>query len=131
MEAWDLLDILNRGNDAVLGNNWSRWRNPVISLPLVMGGKGFPQEVDEIWNWVRILLPPKAERRIFETVRWSLDLSDSESSASEADVDRLLLGTRANLKVFLPRFMEQHNPFIRHIVRRSRKYFEETDLETE
>ncbi len=30
-----------------------------------------------------------------------------------------------------PRFLDQHNPFIRHIVRRSRKYLEETlDPET-
>jgi len=39
VEAWDLLDILSRGDESVLGNSSSRWRNVSQSLDLVMGGR--------------------------------------------------------------------------------------------
>ena len=38
---------------------------------------------------------------------------------------------KPRVRQMFPRFLSQHNPFIRHIVRRSRKYLEETkDPET-
>lgn len=33
VEAWDLLSILSVGNEAVLGNDWSEWRNRSGACP--------------------------------------------------------------------------------------------------
>jgi hypothetical protein len=37
VEAWDLLDILSRGSEAVLGGMWSEWQQAETALELVMG----------------------------------------------------------------------------------------------
>src|SRR6266568_2153988 len=37
IEAWDLLDVLSRGSEAVLGGPWSRWRHGGEAVDLVMG----------------------------------------------------------------------------------------------
>ena len=69
IEAWDLLDALSRGNDAVLGTPFSRWRDADRALDLVMGRARLPDDEIEMWEWVRSPLPPKDEHRDFEALR--------------------------------------------------------------
>ncbi len=126
IEAWDLLDILARGSEAVLGGPWSRWRHPGEALGLVMGETPLPKDQVEMWDWVRTPLPPGEEHRDFAIIRRSLGLSNEQVSASGADWDKLKPPDKARVKQLFPRLLEQHNPFIRRIVRRSRKYLEET-----
>jgi hypothetical protein len=58
-------------------------------------------------------------------------MTDDDVSANGSDWDRLRAPDKARVRQMFPRFLSQHNPFIRHIVRRSRKYLEETrDPET-
>jgi hypothetical protein len=50
IEAWDLLDILNRGDESVLGNQFSLWQDGPRALGLVMGREHLPAEEYEKWE---------------------------------------------------------------------------------
>jgi hypothetical protein len=126
VEAWDLLDVLSRGSESVLGGMWSKWRKPEEALPLVMGDTQPPTDDLEMWQWIRTPLPPRSEHRDFDILRRSLDVPDDLVSANGSDWERLKSPDKARVRQMFPRFLSQHNPFIRHIVRRSRKYLEET-----
>ena len=126
VEAWDLLDVLSRGSEAVLGGAWSQWRKAEEALALVMGDEPLPEDDLDMWQWLRTPLPPRAEHRDFEIIRRSLDITDETVSANGSDWERLKAPDKARVRQLFPRFVSQHNPFIRHIVRRSRKYLEET-----
>lgn len=131
VEAWDLLDVLSRGSEAVLGGGWSPWRRPEVALPLVMGEVQSPDDDIEKWQWVRTPLPPRAEHIDFDVLRRSLGMADDQVSANGSDWERLKAPDKQRVRRMFPRFLDQQNPFIRHIVRRSRKYLEETrDPET-
>jgi hypothetical protein len=131
VEAWDLLDVLGRGSEAVLGGPWSLWRRAEKALGLVMGDIARPDDELEMWDWVRTPLPPRTEHMDFEILRRRLDMTDDCVSAAGSDWEKLAQPGKARVRQMFPRFIEQHNPFIRHIVRRTRKYLEEThDPET-
>ena len=131
VEAWDLLDVLARGSEEVLGGAWSRWRRAADALPLVMGDTPLPQDDLERWEWLRTPLPPRSEHRDFELLRRSLEVDDSQVTVPGNAWDRLGAPDRSRVSQMFERFAAEHNPFIRHIVRRSRKYLEETiDPET-
>lgn len=131
IEAWDLLDVLSRGSDAVLGGMWSKWKRAEQALNLVTRQIDPPDDDLERWEWVRTPLPPRQEHRDFELIRRSLQIDDSKVTASGSDWDRLRPPDQSRVRQLFPRFFTDHNPFIRHIVRRSRKYLEDTiDPET-
>jgi superfamily II DNA or RNA helicase len=131
VEAWDLLDALGRGTDAVLGGPWSRWRKAKDGLDLIMGLAPLPSDELDMWEWIRNPLPPRAEHRDFDILRRALDLPDNVAVERGDGWARLRTPDRSRVVSLFSRFVSQHNPFIRHIVRRSRKYLEETrDPET-
>jgi superfamily II DNA or RNA helicase len=127
VEAWDLLDILSRGSEAVLGGAWSRWRNkPGDALGLVMGTEPQPTDDVEMWEWLRSPFPPATEHRDFEILRRSLGLGDDAVTANGSAWANLKSPDQARVRQLFPRLMSDHNPFIRRIVRRSRGYLETT-----
>ncbi|MCX7408760.1 MAG: phospholipase D-like domain-containing protein [Planctomycetales bacterium] len=130
VEAWDLLDVLSRGSESVLGGMWSSWRHAEPALELVMGDAPPTDDLD-LWQWIRTPMPPRTEHRDFDILRRSLGMADEAVTANGSDWERLKSPDKARVRQMFPRFVSQHNPFIRHIVRRSRKYLEETkDPET-
>jgi superfamily II DNA or RNA helicase len=131
VEAWDLLDVLSRGDDAVLGNLFSRWRHAEEALDLVMNRTPLPTDLMERWEWIRNPLPPKQEHRDFEVLRGQLSLSDEQATVPGDAINRLGVPDRSRLADLFPRFVEGHNPFIRRIVRRTREQLEnQIDPET-
>src|SRR5207244_3007140 len=58
VEAWDLLDILSRGDESVLGNEFSRWRQAPEALGLIMDSEDATASEIEQWQWVCNPLPP-------------------------------------------------------------------------
>ena len=76
IEAFDLLDALARGSDAVLGSPGSHWRNPTRSLGMLLGTTTLPTEFHECWDWLRNPFPPAAEGPVFEILRRSLPRLD-------------------------------------------------------
>lgn len=126
VEAWDLLDALNRGSETVLGNTWSRWRNAKEALGLVMGT--LPRPTDDLsqWEWLRTPFPPAGEHKDFQLLRQALALSPDEVNVEASRFASLKASDRARLQELFPQLAEKHNPFIRHIIRRSRHYLETT-----
>lgn len=126
IEAWDLLSILAAGNEAVLGNDWSEWRKPEGCLPVVLGEESLPADVFEAWPWVRNPLPARTEGSSFRLLRQRLCLDDASHVAPGDAYSKMNGPTRTLLGQVAHEFGRNHNPFIRHIVRRTRKYLEDT-----
>ncbi len=131
IEAWDLLDVLSRDDESVLGNTWSPWRRTPDCLDLIMGRADLPQDLTTQWDWLRNPLPPKSEHRDFEVIRGKLDVPDSQAVVPGHDLDRLGPPDQARVARMFPRFAREHHPFIRRIVRRTREQLEtQIDPET-
>jgi hypothetical protein len=131
IEAWDLLDALSRGSDAVLGAYGSLWRKPRLALEMLLGRESLPNEDINQWAWMRNPLPPASEGPDYQALRRSLGLNDVDTVAPGGSFERLKAPDRARIRRIFPRFIEQSNPFIRHIVLRTREYLESTiDPET-
>ena len=124
IEAWDLLDVLSQGDESVLGNSYSRWRNAAAALDLVMGNSRLPVNEVERWEWTRNPLPPKTEHRDFEILRRRLNLHDNQVVVPGDALTRLNPPDRQRLSALFPSLVESHNPFIRRIVRRTRQQLE-------
>ena len=124
IEAYDLLDALARGSDAVLGGRGSRWRNAKASLDLVLGNVARPEAFDERWEWWRNPLPPRSEGRDFQILRSSLGLPDEAAYAPGRAIDDLRPPDRQRLEHGFDGLVERHNPYLRTIVRRTREYLE-------
>lgn len=131
IEAWDLLNILSQGNDIVFGDNWSKWRKADKSLPIVLGEESLPTHFNAAWEWIRNPFPPKSEGRAFDSIRRSLRLRASDNVIPFETLDKMRQPDIDLLKRESRTFGRDHNPFIRHIVRRTREYLENTtDPET-
>lgn len=131
IEAWDLLEALSRGSDAVLGGYGSLWRKPRPALDLLLGKAEPPEDELNLWGWMRNPLPPASEGPDYSALRRALTLADEAAYAPGGSFDRLKAPDRARIRRLFPRFLQQANPFIRHIVLRTRDYLENTlDSET-
>jgi hypothetical protein len=132
VEAWDLLDALARGSDAVLGSTGSLWRNPRAAVELVTGLAATADDEVALWDWLRNPLPPASEGRDYQVLRKSLDLPEGAAYAPGASYQRLRAPDRARIRRVFPDFLARSNPFLRHIVLRTRDYLEQTlDPETQ
>jgi hypothetical protein len=131
-ELWDLLEILGKGAEHVLGQGYTRWRVPDVALPLVTGVKGI-SEPTEGWDLIRNPLPPGREDPLFGQVRQDIELPDREfftdrplvelrRDTQDLVADRLL-GRRHGLG-----FFQRQNPMVRHTVLRKRSTLEERGL---
>ena len=131
VEAWDLLNILSVGRENVLGNAWSEWRHASKALTVVMGKTKLPNDDLELWSWIRNPLPASTEDHDFEILRRSLCLPEDQPVALGGAWEKLGPHDRERVKRIAINFGWEHNPFIRHIVRRTREYLETTlDPET-
>lgn len=135
IEAWDLLNILSQGSDHVMGNKYSRWRrNPAKALALAMGREIIKDFNIETWDWMRNPFPPAEENeRTYGVIRKRLRVPPDEFIISPEAYQTLSSPDRQRCEriVKSERFFINHNPFIRHIVRRTRNYLENTiDPET-
>lgn len=132
IEAWDLLNLLNTNREHVLGNVWSEWNKPAGCLPVISGEISLSEITTiDFWNWFRNPVPPANEHRDFETLRRVLGMSDDQAISNGSDIDKLKAPDRSRLERLKPGFGREHNPFLRHIIRRTRDFLEtEKDSET-
>ncbi|TAK46238.1 MAG: helicase SNF2 [Saprospiraceae bacterium] len=135
IEAYDLLDILSRGNDHVLGNDFSMWRrigNRKKVLDIVLGREEPPTGFDETWEWIRNPLPAARENdQLFGSLRRRMDMSERDAVLEGNKIDQISPIDKRRVERLAVDFFQQHNPFIRHIIRRTRTYLENTlDPET-
>ncbi|MFO7803974.1 MAG: phospholipase D-like domain-containing protein, partial [Desulfovermiculus sp.] len=127
IESWDLLNVLSKGNDHVLGNEFSLWRRrPLQGLRIVMGQASLPEDDYEYWSWLRNPLPPGQEFRDYQLLRRSLRLSDHDFVAPGDAWEQLSPADKTRARKLRTHLTRQHNPYIRHIIRRTRDYLEQT-----
>lgn len=129
IEAWDLLNILAQGSDGVLGNEFSLWRRyPIRSLRIITGEEKLEPYDPENWEWIRNPFPPSSENEVtFGIIRDKLGLSDGDFVISPEAYEKLRGPDKRRIgRIIDDDFMREYNPFIRHIVRRTREYLENT-----
>lgn len=129
IECWDLLNILSQKNDSVLGNKFSKWRtNSKRALDLVMGKDELDEVRIESWEWLKNPFPPaKEDEATFGRIRRRLYMNE-ETFVAPSDALMILnrySSERRKIGRIMERgFVEKNNPFIRHIVRRTRDFLE-------
>jgi superfamily II DNA or RNA helicase len=128
IEAYDLLSILAGGsNTSVLGNRWSLWnRESARSLEIIQGREPAPSDVYEIWKWLCNPFPPASEGRDYRIIRNELGLNDDVTVADPTMWERLAPPVQSRIRKIGEDLFAHQNPYIRHIVRRSREYLENT-----
>jgi len=128
IEAWDLLFILSQGNDFVLGDDLSSWqREGLRSLNLITGREEL-EEDNKKWDWLRNPFPPAEEKpNTFGVFRRLINLPANKYNISGGLFYDLTKQQQAILtRIFAEDFIRNYNPFIRHIIRRERKFLETT-----
>jgi len=130
VEAWDLLDVLARNDESVIGNGFSHWHNASAALDLVMRRADFPASEVTRWEWLCNPLPPKSEGMGFEILRRNLNVTDDVSVLPGDRYADLRAPDRARVNDLFPTLITDHNPFIQRIIRRTRQQLE-TQLDPE
>jgi len=131
IEAWDLLDVLNRGDESVLGNQFSLWQDGPRALDLVMNGDFKSESEYDKWEWTRNPMPPRSEGKDFEILRRKLGIPDDQSIVFGGHFEKFSPPDLDRLNRLFPHLMKEHNPFICHIIRRTRDQLEhQIDPET-
>lgn len=132
IEAFDLLDILGRPNEAVnvLGDVHSVWRKtPQTALDYISGASEPPQTEAEMWSIVRNPFPQRSEtNRRIATIRDQLDKQDSESIFKQDEFGTYRRPIQNKIWELYrdENFVQNYNPYVRCIVRRTRDFLENT-----
>lgn len=131
IEAWDLLYILSQGNDFVLGNDFSMWqREKLKGIYLITGKEELDNEAQK-WDWLRNPFPPADEKpQTFGRLRRSLGMSKSDFAikGNLSSIHNLSPQDQSTVRlIFSDDFIRNSNPYIRHIIRRERRYLETTN----
>jgi superfamily II DNA or RNA helicase len=127
LEAFDLLDTLGLGDDRVLGKRFSLWRvQPEASLEWVRQPDEAPSALEDVWPWFCNPVPPVSEGHDFARVRKQLGLKPSQAACPPEDLRRLIGPSRLIAEKLARSLVRNHNPYLRHIVRRTREFLEET-----
>jgi len=128
IEVWDLIYVLSQANDSVLGNKFSKWLTESIKALNLITEKEKINENSEIWEWVRNPFPPATEDEItFRPVREHLEMKESDFVIPPEAYEQSRGPIKSKFeRIIEDKFITHHNPFIRHIVRRTREHLENT-----
>ena len=135
-DLWDLMDVLGRGADFVLGDFMSEWRQREKAVPLITGQIKIDDE-KEAWRWFRNPIPSaKDSDPIVGHVRNAVDMPTDRFVIDRPSSDVLggddflreqfaddVLVDAAGLA-----FFQRNNPVVRHVVLRRRKALEDAGL---
>lgn len=131
IEAFDLINALSLPTFKVMGDMYSEWhKKPQLMLDMVCGKEPHPESEITMWDIIRNPLPTKtlsAQDRV-NRIRDRLDISD-KTYVLPADYYSLLSGSKKDSIRTLyttDEFIANYNPYIRHIVRRTRDFLENT-----
>ena len=128
MELYDLMRILHRGCERVLGGIGSPWgTQPADAMDLVGGNVDPPESVARLWAWLRDPLIPKGEHPVASMLRTDLGVVDAETSASQDALDQLSRPLQRRLEAHGGELIRHHNPFVRHVVKRRRQDLRNAD----
>lgn len=124
IEAWDLLNILAQGDNKVIGSYPSRWRNDPTTALSLLSGKQMAMTQQDVYDWLRNPLPDKFEDpQNIGVLREDLNMAD-EDSFLDINYDELSGYQKNIIDRLTGSYIDSFNPFIRKIIRRTRKYLE-------
>lgn len=133
IEVFDLINALSKGTDTekIMGNEFSKWhKEPQTMLDMVCGKKPCPTDENFIKS---VMLNPFPTRttdtgNLINRIRQSLHLSDDQVIIQPSDYQKMRKPDKDKfIRLYAKgEFIEKYNPYIRHIVRRTRSFLEET-----
>jgi hypothetical protein len=131
IEAFDLLRALSLPQDAdkVLGDEYSVWRRtPKLCLKYIQGEEPYPDAEAEIWELIRNPFPPGKDDKSFEILRQQLNIADDEYVLEQKLYGGMSKPLKNRIRILHhdDNFIQNHNPYIRAIVRRTRDFLENT-----
>jgi len=113
----------------VLGDELSKWRrrDKREMLELVQGLQEQPEAFVDRWDWMRDPFPPEYEDdRIWGHIRRQIGMRPVDYSVNGDQFKSLKPWDRKKLED-LDSFFTKSNPFLRHIIRRTRTFLEENN----
>lgn len=131
VEAWDLLSVLSRGNDGVLGGQTltSPWYRPSHCLDVSTGRAIVPLgDPRAAWSYISDPLPSRFEDDAFRKIRDELAAPDSVWQFPPEALDKLpkVMRSVTIQGDLVPDYGMKFNPLLRCIVRRTRGFLETT-----
>lgn len=128
VELWDLMGILNRGTEFVLGRSpFAIWTECEASLPIVKGEQ-VPEDEKEAWEWIRNPMPANDENALYSNLRLQLGVPENTYFVNKPYGSLGFLEVQALAQTLEPGFFQQNNPVIRHTVLRRRQTLEDMGL---
>ena len=88
-------------------------------------GRQIPSSFTEKWNYLANPLPGAEEGRLFDSLRRDLLLKDDAACAHSSCSEEIAIALRDEIESDFDELMSRYNPFIRHIILRTRSYLEE------
>lgn len=130
IEAFDLLDILCKPTDKVMGDIYSEWRRkPQYMLDMVCGLEPIPQSEISMWDIIRDPFPTRSSKAYkINSLRDVLGIADTKYVLEPEVYQNSKASTKDKIKAlfYSDDFVKNDNPYIRHIVRRTREFLENT-----
>lgn len=127
IEAWDLVNALGVGSDKVMGDKFSRWHKEAqYSLKLITGEATLTYNEEVIWSYIRNPFPSKLEdNNNFKILRNQLNIEDEVHVLPQGLYKELENRYKRRVeKIYEDDFITRYNPYIRHIVLRTRGFLE-------
>ncbi len=125
-ELWDLVNMLGQGAPQVLGEPGSRSWGADTSIRYLTGDTPFPTDPTDEWALLRNPMPPNAEHRLFRSIRVGQGLPDGAIRGPR--YDDLARSARDEFQRSFSDLVQQCNPIVRRVIRRSRAMLEELKL---
>ena len=127
-ELWDLMAILNRGAEFVMGRELvSVWSKMDQSLPIIKG-ETRPHDEAEAWDLLRNPISPAEENSVFANLRSQLNLNDKVFFTDKGFGSLGFLEQQLVSQTLADDFFRENNPILRHTVLRRRSTLEEQGL---
>ena len=130
IEAFDLLNALAQPTYKVMGDGLSVWRRtPQTMLDMVCGEKDIPDGINKMWDIVRNPFPPRNNDDVnINFLRDRFDVSDNLYVLPPElyPNSRQPVKDKIHTLYTAGQFVLHYNPYIRHIVRRTRDFLENT-----
>ena len=134
-DLWDLLTILNRGADFVLGNVYSPWSKAETAVPMLTGTKKITH-VREGWDFLVNPMPPSGNDDLIADLREEFGMQPQEWVLTKLPADITNPATEMKLDLGLTMVEDgmgyfqrgAHNPLLRHVVLRKRRDLEDMGL---
>lgn len=125
IEVYDLLNALNLGNNTVLGSIWSWWLNrPREGFALVSGEDTPPEVLEDRWEWICDPFPLAGEGHDCKQIRDRVGPPKSAERYGPEVLQLMRPADQDSIRRIAGDFFADHNPYIRHIVRRIREFLE-------